>query len=148
MSVRRLCNSDRGSASVELAILAPAVISAFVMVMMAGQINMTRQAVEAAAFDAARTASISRAADDAQRNGEAAAASRLAQQGIVCQPSPSAVVVVDTREFALPAGQSAQVTATVTCTISFSDIALAGMPGSYTFTANFVSPIDTYRRRE
>jgi Flp pilus assembly protein TadG len=137
---------DGGSSSVELAILTPSVISMFAMMLMGGEINIGKQAVEAAAFDAARTASLSRNADEAGNNARTAATNRLLQQGIRCdQPEP--ITTVDTSGFGTDPGESAQVTVTVTCRINFSDMVVSGMPGSYLYTATFVSPIDTYRAR-
>jgi Flp pilus assembly protein TadG len=138
---------DGGSSSVELAILTPSVISMFAMMLMGGEINIGKQAVEAAAFDAARTASLSRNADDARDNARAAATSRLLQQGIRCKERQEDITRVNTSGFGTPPGQSAQVTVTVVCTINFSDMVVSGMPGSYPYTATFVSPIDTYRAR-
>jgi Flp pilus assembly protein TadG len=143
----RLRRQDGGSTSIELAILTPSVISVFIMVMMGGEINMGKQAVEAAAFDAARTASRSRDADAARDNARIAATNRLLRQGVVCNQAPDRIVSVDVSEFESDPGVPAEVTVTVTCTINFSDIALPGMPGTYEYTATFVSPLDLYRER-
>ncbi len=135
---------DRGSASIEMAVLMPALIAVFVMQMIAGRTNLARQSIEAAAFDAARTASLARDGATAQLRARTAAADTLAAQGLNCT---SLIVVVDTSGFAVPVGQPATVTATVTCHADFSDIALAGMPGGATYTASFVSPLDQFRAR-
>ena len=135
---------DRGSAAVEMAVLAPAIIALFVVLMIAGRISTARQAIEAAAFDAARTASLARDGGDAQTRAEAAATATLAAQGLTCS---SITVTVDTSQFAVPVGQPAHVTATVVCHADFSDIALPGMPGNTTLSSSFVSPLDQYRKR-
>ena len=138
---------DGGSTSIELAILAPSVILVFIMVMMGGEITMGKQVVEAAAFDAARTASLSRDADTARNNARTAATDRLLQQGTRCNERRDEITKVATGGFDAEPGEFASVSVTVTCTINFSDIALPGMPGTYKYEATFVSPIDTYRAR-
>lgn len=135
---------DAGSASIELAILAPAVLAMFVAVLIGGRTNLARQSVEAAAFDAARTASLERTAGAAQAQASAAAFATLAGQGLHCS---STTVAVSTDGFAVPVGQPATVTATVTCRLSYADIALPGMPGGAILTYSFESPLDKYRSR-
>lgn len=137
-------NRAQGSASIEMAVLAPAVIALFVMIMVGGRTNTARHAIEAAAFDAARTASLARDGVDAQLRATSAASETLADQGLDCE---TLTVVVDTSQFAVPVGEPAIVTATVTCVVTYSDIALPGMPGNATLTSSFVSPLDQYRSR-
>ena len=122
---RRPGHGDRGSASIEMAVLAPALIALFVTLMIAGRTNTARQAIEAAAFDAARTASLARDGDRAWGRATTAAASTLAAQGLDC----------------------AQLTVTVVCLVRYDDIALPGMPGNARLQASFVSPLDQYRSR-
>lgn len=142
---RRRPRAERGSASIEMAVLTPALIALFVMLMIAGRVTLARQAIEAAAFDAARTASLARDGSLAQTQAEAAATETLEAQGLNCT-NPD-LVEVDTSQFAVPVGRPAQVTATVTCAVTFADVALPGMPAGATFTASFVSPLDQFRSR-
>jgi Flp pilus assembly protein TadG len=135
---------DRGSASIELAVLASAVLALFVTVMIGGRTTLARQAIDIAAYDAARTASLARDQAAAQTQAQAAAAETLSHQGLNCV---DLTVTVDTHGFTVPAGQPATVTATVTCLVGYSDIALPGMPGNATLTSSFVSPLDQYRGR-
>jgi Flp pilus assembly protein TadG len=136
--------NDRGSASIEMAILAPAVIAVFVMLFLGGRTMVARQAIDAAAYDAARTASLARDAPTAITRARAAAVNTLNQQGLSCS---TLNVVVDTAGFRTPVGQPATVRATITCVVRYRDLALPGMPGSATLTATFVSPLDSYRSR-
>lgn len=140
----RMIRCDRGSASIELAVLTPAVILIFAAVVMAGRYTLARQASESAAYDAARTASLARTASAAATQARSAAASSFAAQGIKCR---SLTVSVNTSGFAVPVGRSATVSVTVTCVADFRDIAMPGMPGSTTLSSTFVSPLDTYRSR-
>jgi Flp pilus assembly protein TadG len=135
---------DRGSASIELAILVPVVLVFFLAVIIAGRFSMARQATEAAAYNAARTASLARTATAAGTRGRAAAIASFAAEGITCR---TLTVTVDTRGFAVPVGRPATVTVRLTCEAEFADIVLPGMPGSARLTSEFTSPLDTYRSR-
>lgn len=137
-------HDERGSAAVELAIIAPAVIAVFVTVMIFGRTVIANQSIEAVAFDAARTASLSRDGDAASVAAKRAAEDSLAAQDLNCRRME---VHVDTSQFARPVGEPASVTVTVECDVDFRDIALPGMPGGTTLSATFTSPIDRYRTR-
>jgi len=78
-----------------------------------------------------------------QPGDQASARAALRQDGLDCAP----VVVVDTSQFATPPGEPATVTATVSCTVSLSSLALPGLPGSARLQASFTSPLDIYRSR-
>ena len=135
---------DRGSAAVELAIIAPAVIAVFVTVMLFGRTVIANQSIEAAAYDAARTASLARDGDAAAVWARQAAQDALQAQDLHCSRIE---VRVDTAQFARPVGEPANVTVTVEGDVDFSDIALPGMPGGTTLSATFTSPLDRYRTR-
>ncbi|WP_448060639.1 TadE/TadG family type IV pilus assembly protein [Cellulomonas hominis] len=135
---------ERGSASLELAILAPALLLLLGLVALAGRVQVAAGAVEHAATSAAREASLARTADGAQSTATATAVRDLEGQDIRCASSS---VTVDTSGFGAPLGQSATVSASVTCTVSFADLAVPGLPGSRTMTATATSPIDRFRAR-
>ncbi|GAA5029613.1 TadE/TadG family type IV pilus assembly protein [Actinopolymorpha pittospori] len=135
---------ERGSEAIEAAIGVPAFLLFIAMIIAAGRFAIAHQAVQAAAADAARAASISRtqgAADSAATSG---ASSSLANQKLQCV---SKKVSVDTSGFAAPVGTPATVTATVTCVVNLSDVAIPGLPGHQTISATMASPLDTYRER-
>ncbi|MGW0239864.1 TadE/TadG family type IV pilus assembly protein [Micromonospora chalcea] len=140
----RWIRRQRGSVSIEMAVVAPAVVALLAGVVIGGRVNIARQALEAAAYDAARTASLARTAGEANAQALAAANSTLDAQGLSCA---SVNVTVSTAGFGVPVGQPATVTATVRCTATFSDVALPGMPGTVPLSASFTSPLDTYRSR-
>ncbi|XVU24217.1 pilus assembly protein [Actinoplanes sp. CA-054009] len=135
---------DRGSATLELLILTPALLLTIAAAAIGMRIEIAGGAVEAASYDAARAASISRDADTAHTNALNSAQSTLAQQNLHCSPL---TVTVDTSGFSIPVGQPANVVATVTCVVNLADITAAGMPGSKTMTSTSISPIDRYRAR-
>jgi hypothetical protein len=110
----------------------------------AGRITIAHLAIQAAARDAARQASIARTPAQAQAAALASAQAALASDGLDCTPAVS----IDTAGFAVPAGQPAQVTATVTCAVRLSDLTVVpGMPGTRSLTATMTSPLDPYRAR-
>lgn len=141
----RVRGGDRGSYAVETAILAPVMIALILLMIAFGRVTDADGAVDSAARAAARAASLERDASSAQAQAQAAADRSLQGEGITCSTSS---VVVDTGGYALDLGTEANVTATVACTASLSDIGLPGLPGAKTLTASWSSPIDTYRGRQ
>jgi hypothetical protein len=110
----------------------------------AGRVNSAGAAVEQTAVDAARTASSARTAAVAGDLAQAGAARTLATQGLQCTTT---TVALDTSGFATPPGQSATVTATVTCPVRLSDLSLPGLPGTRTVSHTATSSLDTFRER-
>ena len=135
---------ERGSATLELAILAPVLLLLLGLVVLAGRVQVAAGAVEHAAMSAAREASLARTVDGARATASSAAARELDGQDIRCAASS---VTVDTAGFGAPLGQSATVSATLICTVSFADLAIPGLPGSRTLTSTATSPIDRFRAR-
>jgi Flp pilus assembly protein TadG len=134
---------DAGNAALELVVLAPVLLFVLGLIIAAGRTSMAQGAVEAAARDAARQASISLNPVAAQAAAQSSASAALSQDDLKCTP----VVNVDTSQFSVPVGEPATVTATVTCTVRLSDLLVPGLPGSQTLTARFTSPLDPYRER-
>ena len=143
--MRRRPDGDGGSATLELVVLTPAFLLMISAAIIGMRIQVAGGAVEAAAYDAARTASISRDAGTASTRAHTTAQQTLAQQGLVCG---LLTVTVDTSGFSVPVGQPATVQATVTCVVDLADVAFPGVPGSKTMTATFVSPLDRFRARQ
>jgi Flp pilus assembly protein TadG len=136
---------DRGSAAVEAAVLAPAVLALIGVAIVGGRIQVSGAAIETAAHDAARAASISRTAAQARTAAHAAADATLTQTGLHCA---RLTVAVDTAGFAIPVGQPATVSADVTCVVGFADlVAVDGLPGGKRLHARFTSVLDNYRTR-
>ncbi|PVC82013.1 TadE/TadG family type IV pilus assembly protein [Streptomyces sp. CS014] len=143
-SARGGLRRDRGSYSLETAILAPVMISLLLLMVAFGRVTEADGAVDSAARAAARAASLERDAGSAQSAALAAADRSLHGEGITCTVSS---VEIDTGGFSLDLGVDAVVTATIACTANLSDIGLPGLPGAKTLTASWSSPIDTYRGR-
>jgi Flp pilus assembly protein TadG len=142
--VTRRPAGDRGAVTLEFVVLAPALLGLLGLLIVAGRVAIASNSVEAAADEAARSASISRTASGARSAAEDGARRSLGRQDLQCS---SVSVDVDTAGFAVPVGVPAQVRATVTCDVRLADLALPGFPGSRTVTATAVSPLDTYRER-
>ena len=135
---------DRGSTTLELAILTPGLLILLGLAVLAGRITVAGTAVEQASAAAAREASLARTATDARTAATQAATTSLSDRNLRCD---AVHVTVDTTEFAFPAGAPAQVAATVTCTVAFAALAVPGTPGSRTLTATTTSVLDRYRSR-
>jgi len=125
-------------------ILAPVLLALLGLVIAAGRTSIAQGSVDAAARDAARQASISLTPAAAQAAGQASALAALRQDGLDCKP----VVLINVSEFTTTQpGEPATVTAVVRCTVSLSNLALPGLPGSVGLRAEFTSPLDVYRSR-
>ena len=140
---RRTGAAERGSSVVEIVILAPALGLFLMLIIAGGRVAIAHQAVESAAAEAARSASIARTQSHAETSASSAATTSLRNQGINCI---AASVSVDSSGFAAPVGTPASVGATVTCRVDLSGL-LPGLPGSMPITATVRSPLDTYRER-
>lgn len=137
-------HAERGSATLELAILAPAVLALIGLAIVGGRVVLADAAVEQAAAAAAREASLARDPQSAHARAVGAAQRGLGSQGIDCV---RAAIDVNTAGFAIPVGQPASVSASVACTVSLSDLAVPGVPGQRTLAATVTSPLDRYRSR-
>ncbi|MFF4699925.1 TadE/TadG family type IV pilus assembly protein [Streptomyces chattanoogensis] len=140
----RTAGADRGSESVQAAIVTPLVLMMLSLVIAGGRLVLSGSYVDAAAQDAAREASLARTATDAKSSALTAARTALGKQGVSCLHS---TVTVDTSTLSKPAGQAASVTATVRCTVNLTDLLLP-VPGEHVIESSFTSVVDTYRQRE
>lgn len=136
--------SQRGSITLEMAVLAPALLALLLLVIFAGRVTMVNQSVNSAAVAAARAATLARTPGTAKSKAAQTATATLANQHLNCA---SVKTATDTSGFAVRVGRAASVTSEVTCTISFADLAAIDVPGSMTLTATATSPLDTYRER-
>lgn len=136
---------ERGSAAIEAAILAPPLLLLIGVAIVGGRIQVAGGAIEEAAHDAARAASISRTKAEANTAAFAAAGATLSQEGLHCA---SLSVVPNLAGFDVPVGQPATVSVSVTCVVDFSDLFGGGLPGAKSMTATYTSVLDTFRTRE
>ena len=131
-----------GGESLELVILAPLILALFMVIVAAGRYELGSGKIDQAAGAAARAASQQVSAVQAQPAAIAAAETSLASAGITCQ---DIAVSVDSAGFTAAAGSTADVTVTVSCTVSWSDLTIPGWPGTKNIQASAASPLDTRR---
>jgi Flp pilus assembly protein TadG len=144
-TVQAQLGQDRGSEAIQAAIVTPLLIAFVSMAIAAGRLVLAGSKIDAAAEDAARSASIERTYAGAQSAASAAAARSMSDQGMACS---SKSVSIDADGLTVPVGQVGTVTVTITCTVPLSDLLLPGAPGSKTLTSHFTSVVDAYRSRQ
>lgn len=144
MSRRRGQRDERGSMTIEAAVLAPALILILGTTIGLGRLAMADNTINQVTHDAARIASISRTGEEARSGATAAAHSTLAAQGIRCSDLD---LEIDTSGFAAQVGTPSTVTVTLRCTVPLADQFLPFAPGNKTLTATASRAIDTYRER-
>ena len=142
-SPRRSPVGERGSAVVEVVLLAPVLGMLLALIVVGGRLAMAHMAVQASASEAARTASLARTVGEAGSSAYAAAVSGLQAQKVNCL---DVTVQVDTGGFAAPVGTPASVAATVTCRVNLAGL-LPAVPGSIVLSSTTSSPLDTFRER-
>ena len=135
---------DRGSATVELALLVPAMLLMLGLLVAGGRVWFARVTVTEAADTGSRAASLARTAGEAATAGRSAAEQSLSTGGLRCADT---AITINTAAFGVPVGTPATVTSTVRCRVSFSDLLLPGTPGSINVSASGASALDTYRSR-
>ncbi len=133
-----------GLTTLELVVWAPGLLLVIGLLVVAGRVNGANAAVEQAAADAARSASIARTPGAASTSAVSSAQQSLAAQALQCA---SVNVTVDTGGFAASPGQPATVTATVSCPVRLSDLGIPGLPGTRTVSHTAMSSLDTFRER-
>ena len=136
--------NQHGSATVEIALLVPALLITLGLLAVGGRIWFARTTVNEAATSAARAASLSRSAGEAATAGRDAAARSLATEGLRCT---STTVDVDTAAFAVPVGTPATITTSISCRAAYADLILPVVPGGIDLSATGASALDTYRSR-
>lgn len=144
---RRVGHGERGSATLELAILTPVMILLIGFAVVAGRVAIGNASVTTIAGNAARQASLARDARTASITATSAARADLAAQGLKC--SGGGTVTADVTGFAAASrGTPGQlVTVRVDCLVTFADLAIPGLPGSRSLSDQSVSPIDPNRSR-
>ena len=120
-------------AAIELTILAPVLLVILLFVVGLGRMAHARQQIEAVAADSARAASLQPNKTSANAAAAAAAQRSLGDAGVSCM---DLTVTVDVAKFE-PGGV---LRVAVKCRATLGDVALAGFPGSRTFTATSSVP--------
>ncbi len=136
---------ERGLApALEAAIVLPvAMLFVGLVVVLAGR-YLAQQAVDEAAFAAARAAALERNPGEAKRAAYEAAKVQLGSSRVRCG---DVAVSVDASELVSPPGSTASVAVRVTCAATF-PISLPGFPATASLKGDGRSPVDTYRGRD
>lgn len=129
--------SDRGSATVELAVVAPVLVLFWLLAATFSVVTTTHQRVEEASRAAAQAAAV------APDGGAASAAASVTASSGLGSDRPCAHVDVrtDTRAF----GPGGSVTVTVTCQVDLGGMAVPGLPPVVSVSATTTAPLDRYR---
>jgi Flp pilus assembly protein TadG len=137
--------NQRGSLSIEFAILVPALVLLFGVTVGGARAWLARSAVEQTAGAAARAASLERSAPEAELATRQLATKQNQIAGLHCE---HLTVKVDATAFARPAGSASNVTVTVTCDVPLSDVLVPGWPGTLSVTASSSASLDSFRERK
>lgn len=133
--------------AIELAIAMPLLLTLLAMTMVLGRGANAVSAVEMAAYDGARTASLARDYDSAAAAATASVTASLQRQGYGCAGGPQVVVSgIPPDPWTVPVGQPASVVVEVTCWVSYLDIGGIAPAGRHIHRV-FISPLDRYRVR-
>jgi Flp pilus assembly protein TadG len=144
--IRRLLRTERGDVEdiPGLAILLVGVVAPLILVVIfMGRFGLADNSVQGAAAAAARDASLSRTASEAVPHAKAAATTALSGN-VKCV---SLDISIGGNGLSTALGETGTVSATITCTISNSDLAFPLIPGTTTITKTALSPVDPYRQR-
>ena len=127
-----------GVATLEMSLLMLPVLLLAELGVAGGRYAQAQAYATAAAYSAARAASLAADPDEAQLDAQSAARTSVQGAGTACSGVTASTNVSDF----VPGGN---VTVTVTCQVSYSDLLLLPLPGSVTVTGTAVSPVDLFR---
>ena len=137
-SSRPAPRSERGSAPLELVLLAIPVLSVMMLIVFVGRVARADGTLDGVAHYAALRSAQARSAGDADAAAQDAAAADLAVSGLPCEATN---VEVDTGDFR--SGGTVEVT--VTCQLRLSDLGPLPIPGSRIVTSRSVAAVDVFR---
>jgi len=127
-----------GVATLEMSLLMLPVLLLAELGVAGGRYAQAQAYATAAAYSAARAASLAADPDQAQLDAQGAAQASVQGAGTACSGVTASTNVSDF----VPGGN---VTVTVTCQVSYSDLLLLPLPGSVTVSGKAVSPVDLFR---
>lgn len=138
---------ERGSLSVELVVIAPALVLLLLLVAAGGRVVEAQGHIDGAARDAARAASIARSAGEADLWALQAAQADL-QPTSWCAARSVSASVTGFPAPGVPAGPGQDVTVTVRCDVNMSPFSLLGFSVTKVFTSQAVAPLDEFVCRD
>lgn len=135
---------DRGAASVELVLIVPALMLVVGLLVYGWRLWSARAEMTGIASAAARAAAMQRSGADAVRVSRHVVDLNLAQAQVRCARWS---LSTDVSGFATLPGTKALVTVRLSCSVSLSDLLVAGFPGRADVAVTSTQPIDTWRER-
>lgn len=135
---------ETGSAALEAAIVVPAFGILIGLVLLGGRVAVAHQAVQTAAAEAARAASIARTVPAALTDAETAATTSLENQQLDCA---GVSTDVDATALTTAVGEQGVVTVSLSCDVVLLDLGLPGVAATRTVSATVSSPVDAWRGR-
>jgi Flp pilus assembly protein TadG len=144
---RRNSRAQRGSISVELAVLAPGLVLLLLLVAAGARVVEVQGHIDGAARDAARAASIARSYGQAVAAAEQAAQADLGATSL-CAPGTVAVQVAGYPAVPVVTTAGAAVMVTVTCQVDMSPFKALGFGAAKGFTGQAVAPLDPFMCRD
>jgi Flp pilus assembly protein TadG len=143
-----LADRERGSMSVEIAVVAPALVLLLLIVALGGRLVESQNAIDGAARDAARAASLAR-----YPGTGALGATSLAQQAAAgdlsgfCTGANLNVTVTGFPALDQPAQLGDNVTVTVNCSVDTIPFGVLGLGARHEMTGTAVAPLDPFMCR-
>lgn len=129
---------ERGSLSIEMAMIAPGLLAIFALIFAYGRVGQVNGTLESGTRDSARSATVARSYDEAQRLATKAVETAMTDAPKPCQDTLKVHV---TGRFV----PGEPVTVTATCRYGLSDIGLPGAPGVVHAESTFTSMLDPNR---
>ena len=139
--------NDRGSLSVELVVLAPALALLLLLLGAGGRVVEVQGHIDGAARDAARAASLARSSAQAGELARQAALADLTAGSWCALRSVAVLVTGYPAAGPLPAG-GASVGVTVSCEVNMSPFAALGFTAQMRYTGQAVAPLDPFMCRD
>jgi Flp pilus assembly protein TadG len=146
-SRRRGWRAQRGSISVELAVLAPGLVLLLLLVAAGARVVEVQGHIDGAARDAARAASIARSYGQAVASAQQAAQADLGTTSL-CAPGTIAIRVAGYPAVPVVATAGGTVTVTVTCQVNMGPFKALGFGVTKGFTGQAVAPLDPFMCRD
>jgi Flp pilus assembly protein TadG len=137
---------ERGAATLEIAILTPAIMLVIAFVVLAGRYANANGDVLGAARDAARAASLEDSQGAAEGAAVAAVQRALETDGYRCIGGAQTSVPLYVAP-ALGSTEPGRVRVRVSCRVTFADLGMPLLPGARTITEDSLEVIDVYRSR-
>ena len=133
-----MSRSERGSAPLELVLMAIPVLAVMMLIVFGGRVMKADGTLDGVAHFGALRAAQARSAGDADASAQDAVAAEIAAAGLPCD---STAVVVDIADFR-PGGT---VAVEVTCQLRLSDLGPLPVPGSRSTVSRSLAVIDVFR---